>query len=151
MSLLAVSEDNKGYTIIEILLVVAIIAIIGATSISMGTGFLTRNNLKNKTNELVSSLAVARISSISGKEDSPWGVNINSSSITLFAGTSYATRDSAFDQNFSIPSSIDISVVEIVFNKLTGNPNSTANIVISGSGVDANTVIVNEVGSVDVI
>ena len=130
-------------------MVVAIIAIVGATTIPVGSRFLVQSNFKNKTNELVASLRTAQINSFSGKGANSWGVKTTSSQIILFKGTSYALRDSAFDQIFSIPSNITFTQTEIVFNKLTGNPSPIASIVINSS-IGNNTISVNEVGAVNV-
>lgn len=143
-------SHSKGITIIELLIVIAIIAIIGASTTPMLSNFLVRNFLRNKTNELTASLRTAQINSISGKEDSQWGVNISSSDITLFKGSSFASRDPDFDQPFSIPASINITNDEIMFDRLTGNPDSTATLSVSSNAGESNTVSVNEVGTVNV-
>jgi GxxExxY protein len=144
------SGRARGFTIIELLIVIAIVAIIGGTTIPLGANFLVRSHVENKTNELVSSLRTAQLNTISGKEDSQWGVNITSTQIILFAGASYAARDSTFDQIFSIPGSVTITTDEIIFSKLTGDPDATASLTVSAGGAGNSTVSVNEVGTVDV-
>ncbi len=141
----SVQHDSAGLTLIELLIVIGIIAIVGATIIPVASGFLVRNYLKNKTNEVVSSLRTAQINSLNGKEDRQWGVVISASSIKM-----YAVGDAAFDQTFSIPSSISITQDTIVFDKLTGNPDATAAITVSSNAGQSNTIIVNEVGTVNV-
>jgi len=136
---------NKGVSIIELILVIAIIALVGATTIPAGSAFLVRNQLKNKTNELVSSLRTAQINTFSGKEDRQWGVEVSGSSIKL-----YAVGEPAFDQAFSIPRSISITQETIVFDKLTGNPDVNATFIINSNTGDSNTVSVNQVGTVNV-
>lgn len=143
-------QNNRGVSIIELLLVIAIIAVIGATTIPAGAGFLVRNHLKNKTNEVVSTLRAAQINTLSGKEDSQWGVQISSNQIIMFKGASYSTPGTTFDQEYNIPASISITQTEIVFDKLTGNPDTTATITVSSNVGASNTVTVNEVGVVDV-
>lgn len=143
-------ETQKGITLIEILLVIAITAIIGATTIPVASGFLVRTYLKDKTNEIAVSLKIAQINSMSGKGGSVWGVKTDSSFIYLFKGSSFSAREVAFDQKYRIPASISITPVEITFNNLTGNPSSTAGITISSNAGDTKTVILNQVGMVEV-
>lgn len=138
-----------GITIVETIIVVAVIAILGATTYPVGIGFLQRNELRNKTNELVAAHRTAQVNSMSGKENTTWGVNVDASQITMFKGLTYATRDAAFDQTNDIPSQIIITQDEVVFSLITGNPDSTATYVVS-SDTDSNTVTVNEVGIVNV-
>lgn len=141
---------KSGVSLIELLLVIAIIAVLGATTIPAGSSFLVRNHLRNKTNEVVSSLRTAQINSLSGKENSQWGVHISASQIIMFKGSSYSAPGTSFDQKYNIPTSISITQTEIVFDKLTGNPDTTATITVSSNAGQSNTVTVNEVGAVDV-
>lgn len=143
-------KKNDGITMLEILIVITITAIISASAITFSTNFLIVNNFKNKSNEVITLLRTAQINSISGKENSSWGVNISANKITLFKGDSYATRNLAFDTSFDIPQTIAITQKEIVFNKLTGNPNSPKTINIQSDIGDTNVVRINEVGIVDV-
>lgn len=145
LNLLCRCMSKKGVTLIELLLVVTITAIIGAATIPVASSFLVRNHLRNKTNELVSSLRTAQINSINGKEDRQWGVDISATEIKM-----YAVGDSSFDQVYSIPSSVTITQDTIIFDKLTGNPDDTLSISVTNNVGDSNTVSVNEVGIVDV-
>ena len=143
-------QHSRGVTLVELLIVIALIAIIGASTTPVLSNFLARNYLRNKTNELVASLRTAQINTISGKEDSQWGVNTSTSEITLFKGSSFAGRDTNFDQSFSIPATITITTDEIVFDRLTGDPDAVATLTITSNAGDSNTVTVNEVGTVNV-
>ena len=142
----------RGVTLIELLLVVAIMAIILSSAYPLGAGFLARNNFKNKINETVNSLRIAQLNSISGKEAVSWGVNVDSNQITLFSGTSYSSRNPVYDEVYDIPPSVSANPVpiEVVFDRLTGNPNSSATIVISSDSGESASVYINEVGIVDV-
>ncbi|MBP7842669.1 prepilin-type N-terminal cleavage/methylation domain-containing protein [Candidatus Woesebacteria bacterium] len=134
-----------GFTVIELLVVISIVAIVSATIIPVGSAFLVRNHMSNKTNELVSSLRTAQISSMNGKEDMRWGVQVTASQIKL-----YAENDPAFNQTFAIPASITITQDTVLFNKLTGNPDATATFTITSNSSDSTVITVNEVGTVDV-
>ena len=144
------NDNQKGVTFVELLIVIALIAIIGASTTPVLSNFLARNYLRNKTNELVASLRTAQINTIAGKEGSKWGVNTSSSNIIMFKGNSFAARDTNFDQSFSVPATITITTDEIVFDRLTGDPDAVATLTVTSNAGDSNTVTVNEVGTVNV-
>lgn len=146
-----VSGNRSGFTLIELILVVAIIGLLVGLFGSVGTSFLVRNNTQNTTNDLVSSLRVAQLNSISGKRDSTWGVKIISGQIVVFAGTSYASRITTFDENVSFASPVTISPnnAEIVFAKNTGTTTATTLTITNNIG-ETITVLVNNQGIVDV-
>jgi len=135
---------KRGITLIELLLVIAIIAIIGVVTTPLASGFLIRNYLRNTTNEIDSALKTAQNNSLSGKQDSQWGVEISASTIKM-----YALGNSAFNQIYNIPFSISVTQDTIVFDQLTGNPDATAEINVS-SNADTNTINVNQVGAINV-
>jgi len=139
-----------GATIIELLLVIAIIAIIGASSGPVYSNFFARNYLHEKTSEIIYVLRTAQTNAISGKGDSKWGISISSSKITLFKGNTYLTRDTIFDQTFNIPQSLTITPAEIRFDKVTGNPDSTASITLTSNANQTRTVSINQTGAVNV-
>ena len=141
---------NSGMTLIELLLVIAIIAVLGVSTMSIGQKFLVDNYLQNKTNELVATLRTAQLNAMSGKENSQWGVTVTNGQIILFKGSSYAGRDTDFDTSFKIPASIGITNDEIVFALVTGEPNKTANYNLSTNSGSGQTVSINQLGIIDV-
>lgn len=144
---MAVKLNNiLGFTLIELLIVIAITAILGAITIPIGSSFLVRTHHSNKTNELVSALSTAQMNSVNGKDDSLWGVEVTANQIRMYA----VNGNSAFDQTYQIPSSITINQDTVVFDKLTGNPDSVANFAITTNTGDTNTVSVNEVGAINI-
>ncbi len=139
----------RGFTIIELLLVVSIISILAVVTSSVGSGFLVRNATKNTTQQLISDLRIAQLNSVSGKRDSSWGVKVGSKRIVLFKGSSYSTRDQSLDEVFIVGSAININDAEVVFQKITGNT-AQAVLTISNNVGESTNVSVNEVGSVNV-
>ena len=141
---------NSGITLIEVLLTISIVAILGVSVASVGARFLVSNYLENKTNELISFLQTAQINSLSGKENSNWGVKVANNQIILFKGSSYITRDPAFDLFTNLPNTINVTNQEIVFNKITGNPTSTISFNLSNNIGQTNTVSINALGIINV-
>jgi len=142
-------KAHSGITLIELLLVITIIAILGATVVPVSTNLLQRHFLKNKTNELVNSLSTARLNAMLSKEDSQWGVKTTSTQMILFKGSSYAGRDTAFDLVYDLPATISVTEIEVVFSKLTGDPSQTLSVTVS-SQIDSKTITMNAVGVVNV-
>jgi prepilin-type N-terminal cleavage/methylation domain-containing protein len=140
---------HAGFTLIELLIVIALIAIIGSGVFAVGQRFLVNNAMKNKTNELVSALRTAQLNTMSGKEDSQWGVSVSSSSISQFKGSSYSGRDAAFDVTYTIPNNVSISTDDVIFERGSGNPDAGATFTLTGTNMTT-TVTVNSLGVVDV-
>lgn len=141
---------KNGFTLIELILVIALVAIISSFSAPVYTSFISKNNLENKTFEIKGVLTKAESNTISGKQDLNWGVYFLPNKFILFAGDSYISRNPAFDETHSFPSSVSVSgISEIVFQSPRGQPSTTGTITITSQG-DSNTVSINSEGSVDI-
>lgn len=115
----------RGFTIIEVILVIAVAGVILTLTTPLIMPIIDRGQLTGSTNQIVKSLRTAQQYAQGVKNDSPWGVYLTANTMTIFAGISYATRNAALDVSTSISPPINItSGAEIVFNKLTGAPTS---------------------------
>ncbi len=125
---------KRGFTLIELLLVISIVIIIGTFSVVFFSRFLTQNAVANTQDQLVGELRKAQIYAMMGKQNGNWGVRFGSNTITLFAGNTYAGRNSAFDETSSANANISISgFSEIDFAKTTGLPSATGTYTITGN------------------
>jgi len=129
------AKGRSGVTLIELLLVLAIIAVTGL-SVSFGTvQLLSQSYFSNTVERLVHTLRTAQSYSTSGRGDSSWGVHLAGDTLTLFKGADFATRDPSFDAETPIPSSVIISGwQDLYFDKLRGLPSATPNILIEVLG-----------------
>lgn len=145
-------RNSSGVSLIELLLVVAIMIIILASAYPLGAGFLSRNKFDDCVTELTNSFRVAQLNSLSGKEASNWGVSVLSGQIILFKGATYAGRDPVYDEVFNISPDISLnpSSYEVIFDRLTGEPDQTVSIDLSDASGNSVTISLNEVGTVDV-
>lgn len=139
-----------GFTLIEMLLSVAVLSLILGMSMPLYESFTTRNDLDIATQNVANSLRRAAAYCRGGNNDSQWGVEVQSGSITVFSGSSYAGRNTNFDETTSVPTNIAITggTVEVDFAKLTGLPTSTPSITLTNA-TETRTVTINVKGVVD--
>lgn len=139
---------QSGLTFIELLLIMALISTISAMTPIFYSRFLLQNAVINTQNQLSGSLRKAQIYSMLGKQGSAWSVNYSSNTITLFKGTSFASRNASFDEKFNVNPNVSVSETNISFARITGIPTPlTASITIS-SGNNSKTITVNSQGVV---
>lgn len=142
-------QATKGFTLLEMLLSVAAIAIIAGIGIPVYQSFQNRNDLDVAAETLAQTLRRAQILSQAVDGDTSWGLYAQSGSITLFKGASYASRESAFDEAFDVPTSITLTgVSEIVFTKFTGLPQATGTITLTSNIGETRNVTLNAKGTV---
>lgn len=99
----------RGVTFIEIILVVALVAVMSVMAPVFYSRFLVQNSVTNVEDQLVGSLRKAQVYSMMGKSDDSWSVNFSSGTIFLYKGTDFINRNQSFDEKFSVSSNITIS------------------------------------------
>lgn len=137
----------SGFTLLEILLVVAVLALIAGIGAPLYQSSQVRNDVEVASYVIVQSLQRAQILSQAVDGDTTWGVRIESGVVTLFRGSNFASRDPDFDEVFDIAPSITPSgIEEIVFSKFSGEPQSIGTITLSTSINATKTITINEKG-----
>ena len=146
---------KRGVTILEILFSVAIFLILLSISISHWKGLASGEALFKDRAGVVSFFEQARSLSVSSKSNTTFGINISSTTVTLFKGSVYNPADSE-NKYYTFNSLVQAySVVlngggyNVLFSRLSGNTsqygtirislinnsNSSTTITILGSGV----------------
>jgi prepilin-type N-terminal cleavage/methylation domain-containing protein len=141
-------RDNKqkGFTFIELLLVMAIVLTLSVMSTVFFSRFLTQNSVANTVDQVIATLRKAQMYSMQGKQADSWSVNYSSNILTLYKGTNFVTRDASFDERFTIGSNVTISgFTTISFSRVTGIPTTSPTITISG-GNNNKTITINSQG-----
>jgi prepilin-type N-terminal cleavage/methylation domain-containing protein len=116
----------RGFTLIELVIVLAIMLMLSAIVGTLSSNTLPKNQLQSESETIVENLRRAQALTIAGKQDQLWGVHLTSSTLTLFAGTSYATRDTQYDQVRSLPAGLSVSgLTDVVFEAITGETTNT--------------------------
>lgn len=144
-------SNQQGFTLIEMLLSVSIITLLVGISVPVYATFIGRNDLEVTRQGIVESLRRAQTYARAVEGDSTWGVAVVSGKAVLFKGASYAARDTAFDENITINSSITTSgLSEVVFTKLSGAPSATGTATFTQATTnDSRTVTINAKGMVE--
>lgn len=143
-------KTERGFTLLEVLLSVALIAILTGISVPSFHLLMVSNDLDNTSNNLVQSLRRARGLSRAVDGDVSWGVNINSVNITLFKGSSFVNRDTNSDEIFEMPGNVTPSGIgEVVFEKFSGNPQTTGDIILKTSNNESRNITINPKGMIE--
>ncbi len=133
------TNKKKGFSIIEILIVLGIITIIVAIIVSTFSLFGRAQALEKDTETVIESLEQARSQTLSSLDASQYGVHFGTNKVTIFTGTTYSSSASS-NVDMALSSSDTILTVtisgggnDIVFNRLTGETvqNGTSTIIIS--------------------
>ena len=138
-----------GFTLVEVLLVVAILTIIVGVGTPVYETFVRRNNLDATNQTVVGMLRRASTYARAVSGDSAWSVELQSTGITLFKGAAFSTRDTNYDETTSLPASVTLGgLAEVQFTKFSGAPNTTGTITLSSTTNDTRTITVDGKGAV---
>lgn len=140
-------KTQKGISYIELLVVMSLIAIIGAAVSPFLSNFIQRNNLETTVDNLVGTVRKAQAYSMDGKENSVWGVCLNGDSIRLYTGS---CNSPIISEDYSVPASVSItSLTDTTFSRLRGEPSNSLNVTIS-TDIGSTTVTLNAAGGMEV-
>ena len=144
---------RKGFTTIEILTVIGIIAVLAAVAVP-SYGLMKRNvSFTNTVEEVANALREAQNLSMASQDGEKWEVEFDHDSIsgldyyslTSVAGTSSRTR--RYDLNEGIK--IQPVPSAIVFNRLNGTTDNYAEVIVKQTGKQV-TIAVDKVGKISI-
>src|SRR3989338_10732200 len=128
------ASTKSGFTLLEVMIVVAILAIIMGATMSSGFGFYTNQSLIGERDGLTSLLRHARGRAMNNTNQSSHGVYISTSTnqYILFQGASYASRSQDYDLPFPKSPGATFTVPsEILFTAVTGVSSASGTITLS--------------------
>ena len=142
---------NKGFTILELLLVLSLIAIISAVTFPFFLSSQTSTNLRTHAQTIKQALRIAEQKAISGQEASEWGVYFDDQNkkYILYKGISYSSRDSNFDREYEYPEALTVSTDfgdNIYFNLNSGIPSTNGTTTISSYNDEMFNVVITSFG-----
>lgn len=148
-------KSGAGFTLIELILVIAMLAIIGGMSVPFFQSFQVTSDLATYSDTVARTLRRAQAQARAGQNTNSWGVFFDTASndITLFYGDDYATRDITFDQTESFASSFTLSTDfsdEIYFTIFSGDPSTTGSVTLTSQNNDTKTISINSLGVISI-
>lgn len=138
---------DDGITLVELLLVIAIILLLGAISSPFLTRFIVQNQYLTTSDKVISTIRKSQAYAMNNKGSSVWGVCISGTAIRLYQGSCNAP---SFSEDFDIPAAVSISgLSDTTFSPGRGEPNQTLTITISAS-VGTTTLSLNRGGGMSI-
>lgn len=132
--------SNKSFTLTELIVIIGILVILTAISISVFRFFQRESDLNNSTEEIINTLRLAQSKTLASEAASQYGLYfdtfVSPHQYILFKGSDFATRDTSFDEIYELPDTVEIYEInlgggkEVVFNRLTGETNQPGNVAL---------------------
>lgn len=144
---------------LEIILVVAALAIMVGGTFTIMSSFITNTYVDDTAQEVIHSLRKANTNTIARLYDLRWGVHFDdtASSFTFFAGESYAARNTEYDIVTSLPASVTFSQLafngggkEVIFRKIAGDTAQYGSLKVRSTGGQERTITINQVGQIEI-
>jgi prepilin-type N-terminal cleavage/methylation domain-containing protein len=132
----------RGFTLIELMLAVAITAVVSIFVLPGGIAYLTRSVVAEAETELISVLRGAQMEAIARSDGMPVGVRIEEDAYIRFEGPSYELRDADADRVYRLPPGVLASgMAEVVFARGSGLPDGAGDIVLTMADEEATITI----------
>jgi prepilin-type N-terminal cleavage/methylation domain-containing protein len=147
---------KKGFTLIEALIVIAILGVMVSVSVVAFKTFKTSQGLDKDTELVIETLQQARTQTLSSQNASQYGVHFASSTVTLFTGNSYSAVASTnlvypfYSADTVLSTSLAGGGADVVFARLTGETTQNGTITIASSATTTyRTVTIYKTGLVE--
>ncbi len=149
-------NKNKGFTLIEILIVIVIIGIISSIVILNLSKFRNEQLLKNTTLDVVSLLSKARQNTLSSVNSINYGVHFDSNQAVLFTGTGYTSNSTTnepivFNSRVIIPMPYGLDIgggSDVIFERLNGETiGGTIKIQLTSDSTKQKIITVGKIGN----
>ena len=145
---------KKAFTLIETLIILAIIAVMAVLSIPFYQSFQIRTQLDDRSEEIIQTLRKAQSKAMAVENDKVFGVHFENNKFVLFKDT--YNPDDPDNETFDLPTTLSISVnlsggdSKVVFDKLRGTTLNDGTIIISSVNNESRTINVSKIGKIEV-
>lgn len=147
--------QQSGFTLIEILIAVAIMVLLSALTIAAFSTLNKQVSLDTTSQNILSVLRRARSQTLASENESTYGVHFETSKYVLFKGTSY-TNGAAYNKEFNLSETEIYAVTlaggvsDVVFDRIRGttSQSGTVSTRLSLDTSKTNTVSIDPSGQV---
>ncbi len=148
--------SDNGFTLFEVLLVIAMVAFVTVMAAPFLSGSLSRGDLSAATDRAADALKEARASAMSGRATGEYGVHFETGGFTLFQGQAYSAVDPG-NVVYDLSGLVSVSVItvegggnDILFTDPSGSPTDVGTVQLSDSTGETAIISVNRAGMIDV-
>jgi len=142
----------RGFTIVELLIVMAIMVVLVSISIAPLSHFRSTALIDQTKSDIISALTEARNLTLSSRDNTIYGVHFETSKVVMFKGSTYFALTPG-NKVYELGDRVSITGInlssggaELTFRRLTGEASKTGTIVYrvnSDSGIIATTTILS--------
>lgn len=140
---------NRGLTFLELTISVGILALLLVIIVPSFMDFRRNSILNTETQNVITLVNKARMSSMSSKEDFQYGIHFDADKVVLFQGDTYVAG-AGTNEELVLNTALTLSLIEVygggaevVFQKVTGatNQNATTTLLVVGSTASTTIVV----------
>lgn len=149
---LYLENANKGFTLIEIILALSVMAILMVSVSTVLYGFYRRLTLRTSADEVKSAVLKSQVSAVSISNNDFHGIHFDNDKYVIFKGDVYNPADPE-NEIGSLPVGVNVTNItldandNVIFDKLTGEPSITGSLKLV-SGSNEITFTINSEGTV---
>lgn len=131
------SNPLTGFTLIEMILVIALISVVGVVTTVVDTSVVSTLRIHRDAESVLALVRDAQSDAVYGLYDFTTGVHIDTDTATAFVGTTFDTRDSDFDRAITISTALANELpLDIQFESHSGDTQERMEILFTHNSVE---------------
>lgn len=144
-----VKNSSRGFTLIEILMVMAIASILFGIGIVYYNSFKERSDISIWANKTIGVISSAKQKTVQSEKELNYGIHLDNDKFTLFEGEAYDVASSS-NEIYNLPASLEIASISlvlatsnIIFERLTGNIQNYGQFILRAQNDNSNFIVLH--------